>query len=228
MVKKSKKIEKTLKIKKHKLKDKKESKQEKYKKNSTIKKLHFMAIHYDTEKNNRPFSEYLELKRKDQKINQLFIDAKLDIDSIDSLTNFLEDNDFSEKNLSDNSDYQEYSINKKNEKTTEKEKFEKFDKHKPLKGKIIVLSGEMLISKEYLKKLLEKLGAKVTTCISNKTDFLIHGKNLEDGRKYFEGKKYKMNKEKNIKIYLDKFFKYIKQLIKKEWKMKIESKKIML
>ena len=37
-----------------------------------------------------------------------------------------------------------------------------------------------------------------------------------------------MAKEKNIKIYLDKFFKYMKQLIKKEWKMKIESKKIML
>ena len=97
-----------------------------------------------------------------------------------------------------------------------------------MKGKIIVLSGEKLISKEYLKKLLEKLGAKVTTCVSNKTDFLIHGENLEDGRKYFEGKKYKMAKEKNIKIYLDKFFKYMKQLIKKEWKMKTESKKIML
>ena len=106
MVKKSKKIEKTLKIKKHKSKDKKGAKQEKYKKNSTRKKLHFMAIHYDSEKNNRPFSEYLELKRKDQKINQLFIDAKLDSDSIDSLTNYMEDNDFSEKNLSDNSDYQ--------------------------------------------------------------------------------------------------------------------------
>ena len=116
-----------------------------------------MAIHYDSEKNNRPLSEYLELKRKDQKNNKLFIDVKLDTDSIDSLTNFLEDNDFSEKNLSDNSDYQEYSINKKNEKTTEKEKFEKFDKHKPLKGKIIVLIGEMLIYKEYLKKIIRKI-----------------------------------------------------------------------
>ena len=73
----------------------------------------------------------------------------MDTDSIRILTNFLEDNDFSEKNLSDNSEYQEYIINKKNGKTTEKEKIEKFDKYKPLKG--IVLGGEILISKEYLK-----------------------------------------------------------------------------
>ena len=37
----------------------------------------------------------------------------MDTDSIRILTNFLEDNDFSEKNLSDNSEYQEYIINKK-------------------------------------------------------------------------------------------------------------------
>ena len=38
-----------------------------------------------------------------------------------------------------------------------------------------------------------------------------------------------MAKEKNIKIYLDKDFeKYMQQLIKKEWKMKEESKKIFL
>ena len=110
-----------------------------------------MAIHYNSEKNNYTFSEYLELKRKNQKINQFVIETKLDNDSIRSLTNFLEDNDFSEKNLSDNSEYQEYIINKKNGKTTEKEKIEKFDKYKPLKGKIIVLSGEILISKDYLK-----------------------------------------------------------------------------
>ena len=47
---------------------------------------------------------------------------------------------------------------------------------------------------------MEKLGAKVTTCVSNKTDFLIHDENLEDGRKYFEGKKYKMAKEKILKF----------------------------
>ena len=81
-----------------------------------------MDIHYNSEKNNYTFSEYLELKRKNQKINQFVIETKLENDSIRSLTNFLEDNDFSEKNLSDNSEYQEYIINKKMEKPLKKKK----------------------------------------------------------------------------------------------------------
>ena len=225
MAKKTKKEEKTDKKDKKKSAKKRESKQEKNKKNAARKKLHYMAIHYDSEKNKSTFSEYLENKReKDEKINQIVIEAKLDSDSIASLTNFLEDNDFSEKDSL--SDDEEFTVNNKKEKKSE-EKNVKFDINKPLQGKIIVLSGDLIIPKEYLKFILMNLGAKVTTAISNKTDILIHGECLEDGRKINLGRKYKMAKAKKVKIFLDKDFeKYMGQLINKEWKMKDEAKKV--
>ena len=227
MVKKSKKEEKKSKKIKTKSAKIKESKQEKKKKQAARRRLHFMAINYDSEKTKTTFSEYLEKKReKEEKINQLVIEAKLDSDSVASLTNFLEDNDFSEKDSSDEDE--EFEINDKkdkNKKSSKKE--EKFDINKPLQGKIIVLSGEMLIPKEYLKVILLNLGAKVTTAISNKTDILIHGETLEDGRKYNLGRKYKMAKAKKVKIYLDRDFEtYMTQLINKDWKMRNEAKKV--
>jgi len=205
----------------------KESKQERNKKNEARKRLHYMAINYDSEKTNITFSEYLEKKReKEEKINQLVIEAKLDSDSVASLTNFLEDNDFSEKDFSDDDeDFEIKEKKEKKEKSSKKE--EKFDKNKPLQGKIIVLSGELIIPKEYLKVILLNLGAKVTNAISNKTDILIHGETLEDGRKYSLGRKYKMAKAKKVKIYMDKDFeKYMEQLINKEWRMRDEAKKV--
>ena len=225
MAKKSKKEEKKSKKDKKKPEKKRESRQEKNRINAARKKLHYMAINFDSEKNKSTFSQFLENKReKDEKINQLVIEAKLDSDSIASLTNFLEDNEFSEKDSL--SDDEEFTINNKNEKQSE-EKNSKFDKNKPLLGKIIVLSGELIIPKEYLKVILMNLGAKVTTAISNKTDILIHGECMEDGRKINLGRKYKMAKAKKIKIYLDKDFeKYMGQLINKEWKMKHEAKKV--
>ena len=96
----------------------------------------------------------------------------------------------------------------------------------PLLGKTIVLSGQLLIPKQYLIIILMNLGAKVVSTISGKTDILIHGNFLEDGRKYTEGKKYKAAKAKKIKIYSDKEFeKYMSQLLKKKWNMVEESMK---
>ena len=60
MVKKSKKEEKKSKKIKTKSAKIKESKQEKKKKNAARKRLHFMAINYDSEKTKTTFSEYLE------------------------------------------------------------------------------------------------------------------------------------------------------------------------
>ena len=95
----------------------------------------------------------------------------------------------------------------------------------PLLDKIIVLSGNLLIQKEYLKILLINLGAKVISAISNKTN-LVHGDILEDGRKYKEGKKYKLAKETKIQIFSDEQFeKYMEKLLKKKWKMEDEAKK---
>ena len=66
---------------------------------SARKQLHNMALAYDAQKEGEPFSKFLEKKRKaEDGIDQLAIEAKLDSDSIKSLTAFLEDNSFSKKN----------------------------------------------------------------------------------------------------------------------------------
>ena len=65
-------------------------------------------------------------------------------------------------------------------------------KQNPFKDKTIVLTGSMSVSRNIIKKELENLGAKVSSSISKKTDFLIYGKEA--------GSKYKKAKELNITI----------------------------
>ena len=86
----------------------------------------------------------------------------------------------------------------------------------------------MMISKDDFKEILMNLGAKVTSAVSSKTNMLIHGEYLEDGRKFTEGKKYKMAKKNKIEIYSDKEFeKYMQRLLKlKKWNLKNEAEKI--
>ena len=50
------------------------------------------------------------------------------------------------------------------------------------KNKTIILTGTMSISRGVIKKQLEKLGAKVSSSVSKKTDYLIYGKDA--GSKY--------------------------------------------
>lgn len=192
-------------------------------KNQARRYLKSMVEKYDFDNNPLTFSEYLESKRKDsEKINQIVIEAKLDSDSVMSLTNFLEDNDFSDdtKDLLD----EDYTLEKKE---TNKKATKKVAIDGPLSGKIIVLSGSLLIDKDDLKAILTRLGAKVTSSVSGKTNILIHGDYLEDGRRYTKGKKYKTAKELNTEIYSDKEFEaYMEQLLNKEWKMKEELEKI--
>jgi len=45
----------------------------------------------------------------------------------------------------------------------------------PFKGKTIVLTGTMSVSRGIVKEMLEKLGAKVSGSVSKKTDFVIYG-----------------------------------------------------
>lgn len=58
-------------------------------------------------------------------------------------------------------------------------------------NKVIVLTGAMSKSRNIIKKELEKLGAKVTSSISSKTDYLIYGDNA--GSKYDKAVKLEIN-----------------------------------
>ncbi len=231
MVKKAKKQEKSPKDKEK----EKETKQERKKKNSARRRLHYMAMDYTFEKNSIPFTEYLEETcKKDDKINKIVTEAKLDSDSISSVTNFLEDNEFSGKDSSSDEEYKdeekEENDEKKDNEDNEPKKDEKNDNGTPLQGKIIVLSGSLIIPKEYLKVILLKLGAKVTTRISNRTDILIHGEELDDGRNIVKGKKFRTAKaKKKIEIFLDRDFeKYMEKLLNRKWSMRDEAEKIKL
>eukprot|EP01155_Anaeramoeba_flamelloides_P002854 Anaeramoba_flamelloidesa1059810_8.p1 GENE.a1059810_8~~a1059810_8.p1 ORF type:complete len:109 (-),score=8.05 a1059810_8:2-328(-) len=52
----------------------------------------------------------------------------------------------------------------------------------PFKGKTVVLTGTMSMSRGEIKKELESLGAKVSGSVSKKTDYLIYGEDA--GSKY--------------------------------------------
>jgi len=55
-------------------------------------------------------------------------------------------------------------------------------KENSFKGKTVVLTGTMSVSRGVLKEMLEELGAKVSSSVSKKTDFLIYGEDA--GSKY--------------------------------------------
>jgi len=242
--KKSKTVEKTKKTQKDKrIKNKKKSKKEKEDKSlqklkeirkfyankkqnqmtkvQALKYLKSMVEKYDFDKNDIPFSEYLEERaRKSEKINQIVEKSQIFTDDVASLTNYLEDNDFTDHDLSDiEPDY--------NNKIKKKVLIQNINPNGPLNGNTIVLTGEMMIDKDDLKVILMNLGARVTSAVSSKTSMLIHGEYLEDGRKYTDGKKYQMAKKNKIKIYSDKEFeKYMQKILKRKWNMKNEAKKI--
>ena len=57
-------------------------------------------------------------------------------------------------------------------------------KENPFKGKTVVLTGSMSVSRGTIQDIMENLGAKVSKSVSKKTDFLIYGKDA--GSKYIK------------------------------------------
>ena len=103
---------------------------------SARKQLHNMALAYDAQKEGEPFSKFLEKKRKaEDGIDQLAIEAKLDSDSIKSLTAFLEDNSFSKLNSDSEGGDEDYAPEKSAPKSKKSDNKKKSTKPKKSEGK---------------------------------------------------------------------------------------------
>jgi len=82
-----------------------------------------------------------------------------------------------------------------------------------LDGKTIVISGIFEgISRNKLEEFCTERGARVTTSVSGKTDMLIVGWQMEDGREITEGGKYKKALKMSTTILTEaQFEEYCKQ-----------------
>lgn len=69
-----------------------------------------------------------------------------------------------------------------------------------LEGLKIALSGVFNKSREEMEDLIKENGGKLSTAVSGKTDFLVIGDLLEDGRSVSEGRKHSTAVEKKVKI----------------------------
>lgn len=65
------------------------------------------------------------------------------------------------------------------------------DLNECLEGKTFVISGEFeSISRPKLEEMVKEKGGRLTSAVSGKTDYLIVGYKLEDGRDVTQGSKY--------------------------------------
>ena len=76
------------------------------------------------------------------------------------------------------------------------------NKEQPCKDLRYVLTGNFKSTnnRDDIKKLILDLGGSVTGSVSGKTNVLIHGHILEDGREPHESRKYKQASEKGVMI----------------------------
>jgi len=81
-----------------------------------------------------------------------------------------------------------------------------------LDGLTIVVSGVFIgITRDEIENLVTKFGGRKTGSISGKTDYLIIGHKLEDGREVTQGGKYRKAKEKGVPVLTeDEFEQYIR------------------
>jgi len=93
---------------------------------------------------------------------------------------------------------------------------------KPLKGLVICITGVPIIPKKHFRTLCRRMGAEITVSVCKKTQILIYGYRIEDGRKYFNGRQYKAAEKAKIQLYSDKDFeKYIQdKLGDKTWTLR--------
>ena len=76
-----------------------------------------------------------------------------------------------------------------------------------LEGLTIVVSGVFdSITREKLVELIAEYGGRCTGSVSGKTDYLIVGHKLEDGREVTQGSKYRGAKDKGKPILTEREF----------------------
>ena len=82
-----------------------------------------------------------------------------------------------------------------------------------LEGLTIVVSGIFdRVTREKVIEIITKYGARNTGSVSGKTDYLIAGHKLEDGREVTQGSKYSAAKSKGVPILSeDEFEKFMQQ-----------------
>lgn len=119
------------------------------------------------------------------------------------------------KRSSSNSQSRSRSQNKKKAKGDSEENVIKG----PLFGETIVLTGKMDFDRDQITNLLKSLGAKVTGSVSGKTTLVVHGQELEDGRAYTEGRKYKEAAKRGVKtLSASEFEEYVADKVgDKQW-----------
>ena len=88
------------------------------------------------------------------------------------------------------------------------------EKAKPLEGLTFVATGDFeSVSRSKLEGIVRELGGKLTSAVSGKTDYLVIGHKLEDGRDVSQGSKYvKAQSSGKVKIITEIQF---EELVKK-------------
>ena len=87
---------------------------------------------------------------------------------------------------------------------------------------VICITGVPIIPKKHLRTLCKRMGAEITLTICKKTQILIYGYRIEDGRKYYDGRLYKAAEKAKIQLYSDKDFeKFIQEKLgDKTWTLR--------
>lgn len=122
------------------------------------------------------------------------------------------------------------SPSKRHSESSEKDNIESQSKKKKqvkalisngFEGLKFVITGEMRfppISRDEMTDMIASIGGKVNGNVSSKTDFLIYGVKLEDGREIQEGNKYKTAIEKEISMLSQEEFKEMFQIAMSQYK----------
>ena len=205
---------------------------EQNKKNDNIEDIDFSDYKMEIEEDEKKEKDFNKSKSKSKNKNikekefdeEKEIDLDVDLEKIDKILREKE-NKSNKKgiitNIKKEKDNKKETKNKsKDIKMAKNRNTDKKDSNNsniigPLSNITIVITGEFNIDRGEITNILKNLGARVTGSVSSRTNILLYGERLEDGRLYSEGRKYKQAIEKHIKtLDLSSFEKYVQEKTK--------------